>query len=426
MLMRDGSSARLAAWPKGQVSWVGVEQKFDDRALASPTADLLAGLSSVVGRVAAGDRVGVAIGSRGISSLVEITAGLIGWLRLQGADPFVVPAMGSHGGGSAAGQVEILGALGISEATVGAPIVSSPDTVQIGMTPDGVEVFTGRHASEADLVIPVARIKPHTDFHGRFESGPTKMMAIGLGNRRGAESIHSVGLGRLSETIAHAGAIVASALKVPFCVAIVEDAFDCAAIVEVVPAESLATREPELLALARDWMPYLPAAELDVLVVQEMGKNISGDGMDPNITGRFYDPQFASGPTVQRLVVLDLTPESGGNATGVGMADVVTTRLADKVDWHQTYTNEVTANTPHGSRLPLVALDDEEAFAVAVKTLGAVPADQVRLACIKNTLSLARLLVTTPLLDSLDAEARVIAAPTAIEFNKGELVIPSF
>ena len=238
----------------------------------------------------------MAVGSRGISSIVEVCRSLVGWLKSRGADPFIVPAMGSHGGGSADGQVDVLAALGISESTMGAPIVSSMETVQLGETPGGVPVFTDRRASEADLVIPVARVKPHTDFRGRIESGPTKMLAIGLGNRQGASSIHSVGLARLSQTIADAGAIVARALKVPFCIAIVEDAFEKAAIVEVIPSKALASREPEPLALAREWMPYLPVTELDVLIVQEMGKNISGDGMDPNITGRFYDPKFASRP----------------------------------------------------------------------------------------------------------------------------------
>ena len=421
---RDPTSPRLADWPAGEVKWVPIAQDFTDRAIPSPSQTLLDGLAAVAGRVRDGDRVAVAVGSRGITSIIELSRTLVGWLKAQGADPFIVPAMGSHGGGSAEGQVEVLESLGISEASVGAPVMSGMDTVHVGTTPNGFPVFTDRHASHADLVIPVARVKPHTDFRGDIESGPTKMLAIGLGNRRGAEAIHSAGLARLSQTIAEAGQIVARHLNVPFCVAIVEDAFESTAVVEVVPAESLAVREPELLELAREWMPYLPVPELDILIIQEMGKNISGNGFDPNITGRFYDPRFVNGPEVQRLAVLDLTHETGGNATGVGMADIVTSRLAGKVDWHQTYTNEVTANTPVGARLPLVALDDEEAFAVAFKTLGSPPSSEVGLAWIKNTLTLSPLLVTVPLLESARGRITVLGDPVPIGFDNGVLVLP--
>ena len=424
MPLRDLSSPRLADWPPGEVKWIPIAQDFTDRAISSPSHALLEGLATATGRVRAGDRVAVAVGSRGITNIIELSRTLIGWLKAKGADPFIVPAMGSHGGGSAEGQVEVLEALGVSESSVGAPVVSGMDTVHIGTTSSGFPVFTDRHASHADLVIPVARVKPHTDFRGAIESGPTKMLAIGLGNRRGAEAIHTAGLARLSHTIAEAGQIVARRLNVPFCVAIVEDAFESTAIVEVVSPEALAVREPELLIQAREWMPSLPVPELDVLIVQEMGKNISGNGIDPNITGRFYDPQFASGPSVQRLAVLDLTLETGGNATGVGMADIVTSRLASNVDWHQTYTNEVTANTPVGARLPLVALDDEEAFAVAIKTLGSLPSSELRLAWIKNTLTLSPLLVTVPVLESARGRVTVLGDPVPVGFDNGVLVLP--
>jgi hypothetical protein len=208
-------------------------------------------------------------------------------------------------------------------------------------------------------------------------------------------------------------------------VAIVEDALDAAAIIEVVPSEALGSREPEMLDLARAWMPYLPVPELDVLVVQEMGKDISGNGMDPNITGRFYDPRLTARTSVGRLAVLDLTSHTAGNATGIGVADVVTTRLAGKIDWHQTYTNEITSGTPQGVRLPLVAIDDEEALAIAVRTLG-MPPHRIRLGWIQNTLRLSRLMVTEPVLRSVAGEVRVLARPEPIRFTGGELVPPAF
>jgi hypothetical protein len=333
--------------------------------------------------------------------------------------------MGSHGGGTAEGQVAALASLGITEAAMGAPIMADMATVPAGTLGGGVTVHTDKLAAGADLVIPVARIKPHTDFRGKIESGPSKMLTIGLGHREGAAAIHAVGLSRLSETIAEAGQLLIRVLRVPFCVAIVEDALDAAAIIEVVPSEALGSREPEMLDLARAWMPYLPVPELDVLVVQEMGKDISGNGMDPNITGRFYDPRLTARTSVGRLAVLDLTSHTAGNATGIGVADVVTTRLAGKIDWHQTYTNEITSGTPQGVRLPLVAIDDEEALAIAVRTLG-MPPHRIRLGWIQNTLRLSRLMVTEPVLRSVAGEVRVLARPEPIRFTGGELVPPAF
>lgn len=425
MGLRDKSFPRLAAWSAGDILWAPLVQDFTSRALPSPAQALRDGLAAMSECVRPGDRVAVAVGSRGISSIVEVCQSLIGWLTSRGASPFIVPAMGSHGGGTAEGQVAVLASLGITEAAMGAPIMADMATVPVGTLDGGITVYTDKLAAAADLVIPVSRVKPHTDFRGKIESGPAKMLTIGLGHRDGAEAIHAVGLSRLSETIAEAGQLLIRVLRVPFCVAIVEDALDAAAIVEVVPSEALESREPELLDLARAWMPYFPVSELDVLVVQEMGKDISGNGMDPNITGRFYDPRLTARTGVDRLVVLDLTRHTGGNATGIGMADIVTTRLAGKIDWHQTYTNDITSGTPVGVRLPLVAIDDEEAFAIAVRTLG-VPPRRIRLGWIQNTLRLSRLMVSEPVLGSVAGDVRVLARPEPIRFAGGELVPPAF
>jgi hypothetical protein len=422
---RTSSSTRLAEWTT-DILWLPVSQQFEEHALASPVEALLAGLAPMASRVKEGDRVALALGSRGISCAVEVARSLIGWLTSLGAVPFIVPAMGSHGGATSEGQADVLAALGFTEASIGAPILSSMETVPLGETRGGVPVLTDQHAAGADLVIPVARVKPHTDFRGPIESGPTKMLAIGLGKQRGAQAVHSVDLTRFSSAITEVAAIVLGKLPVPFCVAIVEDAYDKAGIVEVIPAESIAEREPELLVVARSWMPSLPAQSLDVLVVQEMGKNISGNGMDPNITGRFYLPEISGGTEVQRLVVLDLTEQTHGNATGVGVADVVTQRLADKVDWQQTYTNEVTAHTPRGARLPLVALDDEEALAVALNTVTGVGPADVRLAWVPNTLVISEVMMTLSAIDSLPAGADIVAGatPAPIHFERGVLRPP--
>ena len=375
-------------------------------------------------RVKPGQQVAIAVGSRGIASLREVCRAVVGWLQAQGASPYIVPAMGSHGGGTAQGQESVLAALGITEQEVGAPVRPCMATVQVGAVSPGVAVHTAELAATADLVIPIARVKPHTDFRGRFESGPTKMLAIGLGNRDGAESLHSVGLRNLSETIAEAGRLLIRILHVPFCVAIVEDAHEAAGIIEVIPAERIPDREPELLDVARAWMPFLPVPALDVLLVQQMGKDISGNGMDPNITGRFYDSELTGGTAVERLVALDLTGPTGGNATGIGVADVVTARLASRIDWHTTYTNEMTAGTPAGARLPLVAVDDEEALAIAVRTLGRPPS-AVGIVWIQDTLHLSTMMASVPVLEALPSEVRVLAEPRPVVFSDGKLLLPS-
>jgi hypothetical protein len=401
--------------------WVTVEQSFPDRALADPVGELRRQLREL--ELPPGAQVALAVGSRGIADLVPLVRALVEGVREAGATPYLVPAMGSHGGGTAQGQLGVLAGLGVTEESVGAPIRASMDTHVVGEV-HGVEVHTDRVAGEADAVIVLARVKPHTDFRGPVESGVTKILAIGLGNHRGAESVHRVDPADFSAAISEAAALVMRAVPVVAAVAVVEDAHDRIALLEVLRPEEIARREPELLRLAAEWMPSLPFDDVDVLVVQEMGKDIAGTGMDPNITGRFYVPRPDARPRIGFLAMLSLRASTHGNATGMGLADVVTRRFAEEVDWRATYTNELTSRLLAGPKLPMVAADDQDAIAVAVQCLGLVPPEEARIAWIRNTLAITRLRMSLPLWRELEGDPRlsVVSEPERPRFVDGRLV----
>jgi len=411
--------------------WRPVKQGFVHRAVPSVAAAVHGELQrpTIAERIAPGMRVAIGVGSRGIRCLPEVVRTLVATLRERGALPFIVPAMGSHGGGTAEGQVEVLASYGVTESAMGAPVRASMDTVELGQVLDGIRVFMDRIAfTEADAIIPVARVKPHTDFRGEIESGLHKMLGIGFGKHRGASYMHSFPLDHFGHLVPPVGQLVLQKASVPFGIAIVEDSFEDAAIVEAVPGEAFATREPELLRLAKEWLPRLPFDQVDVLVVQEVGKNVSGSGMDPNVTGRFSLPSLPRHIQIGRLVALDLTPETHGNATGLGVADITTRRAAAKIDWHKTYTNHVTACVLDGAKLPLAAESDQEAVAIAVRTLWGTPPQSVRLAWIKNTLELETLWVSEPLWAELSRSGTIeaLGEPTPIRFTAdGSLVVGS-
>lgn len=367
-----------------------------------------------------GMRVAVGVGSRGIGCLQEAVRATVAGLRRMGAEPFIVPAMGSHGGATPEGQEELLAGYGVTEAEVGAPIRPSMETVPIGSVLDGVPLHLSKLVlTEADAVVPVARVKPHTDFRHHVESGLHKMLAIGLGKHRGASTIHTFPLQRFGEIIEAAGQHVLTRVNVPFGIAIVEDAYEDPGIVEAVPGPAFATREPELLEIAKSWLLRLPFSSADVLVVQELGKNISGAGMDPNVTGRFALSSIERSLVVEQLGFLDLTEETHGNATGMGFADLTTRRVVEKLDLAATYTNAVTSQILQAGRLPIVAETDQELFAIACSTLRRTPAERARLAWIQSTLELLELRVTEPLWAEMRTQEDVVAVgePEPIRFD---------
>ncbi len=367
--------------------------------------------------------VAVGVGSRGVARIGEVVAALVEALKESGAEPFVVPAMGSHGASTAEGQARVLAHLGVSEESVGCPVRATMESVRLGETPSGVSVYMDRNAYEADSVVVVNRVKPHTAFRGKVESGPTKMLAIGLGKQRGAHSIHSAGWENIHRTIPEAARVAVGSGKVAFGLATVENADEEPCKIAAIPAHQLEEAEAPLLEEAKRNLARLPFDEIDVLVVDEIGKNISGDGADPNVTGRYPTSAASGGPCVERMVYLGLTEETGGNANGLGMSDVVTERLAGSMDRPATYMNALTSTTPAPVKTPMVMPTDEMAVAAALTMCAGVDYPKARLVRIENTLKLRRIWVSEALLEEVERDERlkVLEEPRAMRFEAGEI-----
>lgn len=359
------------------------------------------GIGSVV---EAGARIAITAGSRGVAGMDRIMRHLVKTLKELGASPFLVPTMGSHGGGTAEGQLEILEGLKITEATVDAPILSSMEVVEIGKSRFGFPVFVDKNAAEADGIIVVNRIKPHTEFEGPIESGLMKMMAIGMGKHKGCFEVHkqTVHYG-YREVIPEIGSVILERLPVLFGVAVVENIYDETAFIRAVPASRFLEEEKECLSEAKRLMARLPFDKVDVLIVDEMGKNVSGTGMDTNVIGRimFIGEKEPENPKITRIVVLDLTEPSHGNAIGIGLADYTTRRLSKKIDHKAMATNAITAMTPEKGRIPIALETDREAVEAALTTIGAVEPEKARIIHIKNTLEMGTLDISEALLDDL-------------------------
>ena len=345
-----------------------------------------------------GKRVAVAVGSRGIASLKEIVQAVCGWLKAQGAQPFIFPAMGSHGGGTAEGQRKILEDYGVTEAAIGVEIRSSMETVLLGTTPEGFRVFVDRNAWESDGVVVVNRIKPHTDFSGKIESGLLKMMAIGMGKLEGATEGHRQSWKRGFETAIRAvsGKVLASG-KILCGVALVENELHQIAVVRAALPEGIVAQEESTLQLARTLVSRIPFPAFHLLMVDEMGKNISGTGMDTKVIGRGVELPPDEAPSISMIYVRDLTRESGGNAVGVGFADVIHERLYRKIDFHKTYLNTCTSLNPAAGRLPIHLPSDREALDLTLGHLGSPEPSEQRIVWIRNTLSLDRIAISAPL-----------------------------
>jgi len=404
-----------------------VEARLPSHGLADPRAEVRARLAPRLNASWVGRRVAVAAGSRGIDRYADVVAAVVATLRAAGAIPFVMPAMGSHGGGTAPGQIDVLESLGITEGTVGAPIVSNIETVELARTPHGFRVLTAKDALEADAVVLVNRVKPHTDFASpTFGSGLQKMSAIGLGKIEGAFECHQAASRHGHETvIREAARIVIGRLPVLLGVALVEDGHHHLARVEVLAGAEFESGEPALLRQAREWMPLLPFKEIDVLVLDEIGKNVSGAGMDTNVVGRGVNglPREDRSTTVRSLYVRGLTPESHGNAVGMGLADVVRTRLVREMDPKSTYTNALSAMTPAMVRTPMHFDTDAECLKAALRMSG-VAEDGARIVRVRNTLALDRLVVSPALAAEVRErdDLRLVGSETAWAFDaQGDL-----
>ncbi|CAA9280952.1 MAG: Iron-sulfur cluster-binding protein [uncultured Chloroflexi bacterium] len=370
-----------------------------------------------------GARLALTAGSRGITQIPEILAACVATLRELGAEPFIVPAMGSHGGATAEGQREVLEGYGITEERTGAPIRATMEVVEVGRTPLGVPVYMDRNAFEADGVVVCGRVKAHTAFKAPIESGLCKMLAVGLGKQRGAETMHNAGL---ATTIPEAARVSIAAGKVSLGLAIVENAADEPFHVRAVAPEQFHAADEELLRLSNGLLPRIPFEQLDVLVVDWIGKNISGSGMDPNVIGMWRRLGGERKPDYRRIVVRDVTPESHGNALGVGWADFTTRRLVEQIDYQAMLMNSVTANAPDVARVPLALPADREAIQVAIKTSAAT--GPVRLARVHSTLRLEELYVSEALLDEVRAnpQLEVLEDPAPLAFDGSGGLGPQF
>jgi hypothetical protein len=375
-----------------------VERNLDPVVLEDVESAVRTGLAEALSDVRwSGERIAIAAGSRGIDRIPEVVAAVVRFVRERGGSPFVMPAMGSHGGATGEGQAAILRALGIEESTVGAPIVSSVEVVDLGTTDEGVRVLAARDAVQAAGIVLVNRVKPHTDFMGPFGSGLLKMAAIGLGKVKGAFACHH-GAARLGHERVIRAVARRQIERLPILagVAVVEGPRHTLAHCAVLRPLDFEAREPELLAKARAWMPGLPVPDIDVLVVDEIGKNISGAGMDTNVIGRGVDGgRFGEGvPRVGAIYARSLTPESKGNAIGLGLADVVSMRLVRSMDPHATFTNALSSLTPSTVRVPMHFESDRECLEAALRLARVEDRLQARIVRIPNTLRIDRFLVS--------------------------------
>lgn len=349
-------------------------------------------------RIKPGDSVALTVGSRGIANMALIIKILVEELKRHGANPFIVPAMGSHGGGTAEGQRAIVEAYGVTEDFIGAPIHASMEVVQVGSIEDGIPVFFDKCAHEADHVAIVARIKPHTDFSGEIESGLHKMMLIGLGKHRGASLYHQAfahySFGHIVRSV---GQTVIENGNILLGLAIVENQFDETALIKSVAPEEFLEREKELLILAKKLIPRLPFQQVDLLIVDQIGKDVSGTGMDTNVIGRkdyLYPCNEEVLPRVTRIYVRDLTQKTHGNATGIGIADYTHTRLVNKTDFDSTYINCLTGDNPKAAAIPIHYNTDRKVLDVALKTVGYVQPENAKVIRIRNTLDLKEIMVS--------------------------------
>jgi hypothetical protein len=403
---------------------IRIKQNFNTNSIK----DIRAAVRSELARIklleiiAPGNSVAITAGSRGIANIATILAEIVRELKKIGAKPFIVPAMGSHGGATDEGQKKILEHYGVTEEATGAPIKSSMEVVEIGITPDGVPVLMDRNASQADHIIVFNRVKPHTDFKGEIESGLMKMMAIGLGKQKAADHYHNVfmRLGHYHVLTSVAREIIQKC-PIAFGLAVVENQRDETEIIQAIPANQIEETERELLIKAKALLPQIPFDPIDILIVDEMGKDISGTGMDQNVIARTVIPyhQVPTTPKITRIFVRDLSAGSEGNATAIGIADFTTKRLVDKIDRQATYMNAITSSCPEAVRIPPYYDIDRDVIDTALNTIGDIEPAKARIVHILNTLKLEEMMISEAMLPEAEQmdNVSVISSPGQMEFD---------
>jgi len=407
-----------------------VRQKFPDRRIPDVAAEVRKQLtdSGFGARLKPGARIAIGVGSRGIHNIATIVRNVVGFWKDAGMQPFIFPAMGSHGAASAEGQSEVLAHYGITESAMGCPVISQLEVVSLGSTADGIEAFMDKLAYESDGVMLVGRVKWHTDFAGKIESGLFKMMAIGLGKFAGAQRYHAYAykLG-LEHVIRSVGRQVLKSGKILGGLAILEDAYHNTGKLDAVPVEAMEQREEENLALVKTWMARIPC-DLDLLILDEIGKNISGAGMDTKVVNRGVNGEYNpwEGPKFHRIFIRDLSELTYNSAIGLGMADVVTDRLVNRTDWKPTIINSLTANTPAAIRTPVHFPTDRECIERIIPTVGKLDLSTVSIGWIRNSMELTRLAITENLRAELETNPLVeIESTVDFEFDgAGQLISP--
>jgi len=407
-----------------------IRQRVDPPVVADVAAAVTAEIRALnlVGRLQPGARVAVTGGSRGVANIATILKATCDCLREMGAKPFIVPAMGSHGGATAEGQLKVLARYGVTPESMGVPILSSMETVEIGRMPWGFPVLVDKNAYEADHIVLINRVKPHTNFRAHVESGLMKMLVIGLGKHQGAVMAHraAVDVG-LPKAIPEVARFSLGKLPILFGVAALENVRHQTARVKALLPEVLEQTEAELLKEAWTLLGRIPFEFLHLLIVDELGKEISGTGMDPNVIGRMYfsPNQEPKSPRYIRILVRDLTEKTAGNAVGMGLADFSTRRLANKINFHYTYTNALTGLSPMRSKTPIIFETDKDAIEGALKTIGLTEPPDAKVARIKNTLDLEYLYASDALLPEIQerTDLEIVSGPHPFEFtDQGDLV----
>lgn len=372
--------------------------------------------------IKAGASIAIGVGSRGVANIDIAVKSLVSSLKELGAKPFIFPAMGSHGGGTVENQTALLAGYGVTKEKIGAEIRATMDTVVPVVLDDGTKVHMDKFAYEADGVILINRVKPHTNFRGSIESGIVKMMTIGMGKINGASELHgSYPMSNFGTALPNAAKHLLKYINFLFGVGLVEDAYDHTAIVEAIPAAQLFDKEADLQSMAKKLMGKICFDQIDVLVVEEIGKEISGGGCDPNITGNKNEPGFEK-PNVSKIVLLDLTDKTKGNATGFAAADVITKKLFDKIDFPTTYANVVASSKLEGGKIPIPMKDGDQAVRLALKTLNGIDPINARVVRIKNTLKLAEIYVSESMLKDVNRNSMLeaISAPAEMSFNSSQ------
>jgi hypothetical protein len=368
-----------------------------------------------------GMKICIACGSRGIANLPLIVKEIADFVKKRGGYPFIIPAMGSHGGATAEGQKKVLMQLGVTEDSCGCPIISSMDTVEIAKTASGEPIFVDKHAASPNGIIVVGRIKPHTDFQAKYESGLMKMLAVGLGKHKGAEIVHKKGAENVGAMVEQLGTYVLKHLPVLFGVALVENAYDETKVISILTKDEIKVHEPELLKLAYASMARLLIKDIDLLIVDEIGKEISGTGADPNVTGSFASDIKKEGVSrPSKIIFLDLTDATDGSAVGIGLADITTMRLFNKIDFAKTYANSITTTLLNGSKIPIVMQNDIQAIKLGIYSSNCDDFSRARIVRIKNTLQLSEIFVSESLYSEVqeNPQLEILQGAKAMSFDE--------